>query len=76
MCKIFSSSKISLLINVFIISMLKDYFSLILFWVIRLNYPGYFNVQQFYEAIIDEASAFGNKSIVCYNQVQKCYMFR
>ena len=56
--------------------MLKDYFSLILFWVIRLNYLGYFNVQQFYEAIIDEASAFGNKSIVYYNQVQKCYMFR
>ena len=57
--------------------MINDYFSLILFSVIRLNYLGCFDVQQFYKAIIDEASAFENKSIVCYNQEQKkCYMFR
>ena len=56
--------------------MINDYFSLILFSVIRLDYLGCFNVQQFYKAIIDEASEFGNKSNVCYNQEQKCYMFR
>ena len=58
------------------ISILNDYFGLILFSVIRLDYLGCFNVQQFYKAIIDEASEFGNKSNVCYNQEQKCYMFR
>ena len=58
------------------ISILNDYFGLILFSVIRLDYLGCFNVQQFYKAIIDKTYAFGNKFIVCYNQEQKCYMFR
>ena len=51
--------------------MINDYFSWILFSVIRLDYLGCFNVQQFYKAIIDEASVFGNKSIVCYNSRTK-----
>ena len=48
---------------------------MIFFSVIRLDYLECFNAQQFYKAIIDEASAFGNKSIVSYNQEKNVICF-